>query len=372
MKKVFVLGSTGSIGRSTLQIIRRFKKDFEVVGLVAGSNEEILKKQVKEFNPKFAALAKKDFRLGTREKDFYSFLEISLRETKPDITVCAISGSEGIYPTFLAAKHSKRLAVANKESVVCAWQFIKPVAEEIIPVDSEHSAIFQALKGGKKEEVSKIILTASGGPFRGKSLKELEHVSPEQALRHPNWKMGKKVTVDSATLMNKGLEVIEAVELFEVSPKKVDVLIHPQSIVHSLVEFIDGSFIAHIGKPDMKIPIAYALSFPSRLPLAETMELFGVKLEFEKPDLETFKSLKLAYEAANLGSPYTIVLNSADEVAVRAFLSGRIKFTQIPELIEEVLNAANFKKPSSIKEVLNIVRQASLLAEELLKKFTSA
>lgn len=358
-KRVLILGSTGSIGENTLKVVEEFPELFKVVGLVAGSSKEKLLEQKEKFNVDNVALYSQVGLEGIREL---------IERTDFDVAVCAISGSAGILPTYWAAKKGKRLALANKESLVCAGKFITEAAKEIIPVDSEHSAIFQCLVGEKREAVEEIILTASGGAFLNRE--DLETVKPEEALKHPNWEMGKKVTVDSSTLMNKGLEVIEAYWLFGFPVEKIKVVIHPQSIVHSLVRFRDNSVKAQLGVPDMRIPIAYALSYPEKLPLKEEeyqLNLFGLKLTFLEPNTEKFPCLKLAYKSLEIGYPYPIVLNSADEVGVELFLKGEIKFTEIPKLIEETLNRADFEPPKDIYEVVEIDRKARELALEVFK-----
>ena len=360
-KKVLILGSTGSIGENTLKVIEKFPERFKVVGLVAGSNREKLQEQKEKFNVERTALYSEAGLEGIKKL---------IDETVFDVAVCAISGSAGILPTYWAAKKGKRLALANKESLVCAGNFITEVAKEIIPVDSEHSAIFQCLVGEKKDEVEEIILTASGGAFLNRE--NLEEVKPEEALKHPNWDMGKKVTVDSSTLMNKGLEVIEAYWLFGLPVERIKVVIHPQSIVHSLVRFRDNSLKAQLGVPDMRIPIAYALSYPERLLLKGEelrLNLFGLNLTFLEPDTKRFPCLRLAYESLKMGYPYPIVLNAADEVAVELFLEGKIKFTEIPKLIEETLSRADFKPPKDIYEVAEIDRRAKELSLEVFRSW---
>jgi 1-deoxy-D-xylulose-5-phosphate reductoisomerase len=370
MKRVLILGSTGSIGESSLNVIGKFPDRFKVVGLVAGRNGKRLKEQAERFRPEAVCLVESEETFEFSGK-FFSGLEgvKELIETVDfDICISAISGSAGILPTYWAAQKGGRLALANKESLVCAGKFITQVAEEIIPVDSEHSAIFQCLNGERKESVEEIILTASGGPFRKR--KNLEDVTPEEALKHPNWSMGTKVTVDSATLMNKGLEVIEACWLFNLPPERVKVVIHPQSIVHSLVRFSDNSVIAQLGVPDMRIPIAYALSYPERLPLESKelqLELFGLELTFEEPDTKRFPCLELAYRAFKMGYPYPIVLNAADEVAVESFLRRKIPFTAIPEVIEKTMELSEFKEPSSVEEVVEIDRVAKEIARKVVE-----
>ena len=362
-KRVLILGSTGSIGRSAVDVVKRFPEKFEVVGLVAGRNRKELEKQAEELNVKRTALFSEVGLEGIREL---------IEAVDFDVAVCAISGSDGILPTYWVSRKGKRVALANKESLVCAGKFIKNAAGEIIPVDSEHSAIFQCLVGEDRKDVSEIVLTASGGPFLNR--KDLTNVKPEEALKHPNWVMGRKVTVDSATLMNKGLEVIEAYWLFGLPLDRIKVVVHPQSIVHSLVKFKDGSVKAHLGVPDMRIPIAYALSYPERLDFGRKLELelFGLELSFMEPDTERFPCLKLAYESLEKGYPYPIVLNAADEVAVELFLNGKIRFTDIPKLIEETLSAAEFKNPQTVKEVVEITKQSKQLALELFKRWQSS
>jgi 1-deoxy-D-xylulose-5-phosphate reductoisomerase len=359
-RRVLILGSTGSIGESTIDIVKRFPERFEVVGLVAGRNREKLLKQAQELDVKNYVLFSERGLEGIKEL---------VESTDFDVAVCAISGSAGILPTYWASRKGGRIALANKESLVCAGEFIKREAKEIVPVDSEHSAVFQCLIGERKEDVEEIVLTASGGAFLER--KDLENVRPEEALKHPNWDMGKKVTVDSSTLMNKGLEVIEAYWLFELPLDRIKVVIHPQSIVHSLVVFKDKSVKAQIGIPDMRIPISYALSYPERLELGEEMKLnlFGLNLSFLEPDVERFPCLKLAYESLERGYPYPIVLNAADEVAVELFLNGKIRFTDIPKLIEEALNRADFKKPETVEEVVEIDRRAKELTLEIFRRF---
>jgi len=366
-RRILILGSTGSVGKQCLEVVRKFPQKFEVVGLSAGSNVEELKKQVLEFSPKAVHIANGnlenvDCKVFKGESEFKNFIEF----VDFDVALCAISGSAGVIPTYLCALKGKRIALANKESLVCAGMFITEVAKEIVPVDSEHSALFQCLRCVKREEVEEIILTASGGPFRNRE--DLESVTPEEALVHPNWKMGKKVTVDSATLMNKGLEVIEAYWLFSFPYDKIKVVIHPQSVVHSLVKLKDGSLISQISAPDMRIPIAYAISFPERLELEKNFNLAPLKIEFFEPDTNRFPCLKLAYQSLKMGYPYPIVLNSADEVAVEMFLKGLIKFTDIPKIVEETLNRFNGTAPKNIEEVIEIDK----VAKEIARKVASS
>ena len=357
-RRVLILGSTGSIGENALKVIERHSDKFQVVGLIAGRNEKRLKEQARKFKPERTVLFSKEGLEGIKR---------AVEELSFDVAVCGISGSAGILPTYWCAEKGARLALANKESLVCAGPFITEAAKEIIPVDSEHSALFQCLAGERREDAEELILTASGGPFRNRE--DLSSVKPEEALKHPNWQMGRKVTVDSATLMNKGLEVIEAYWLFRFPLEKIKVVIHPQSVVHSLVRFKDQSVKAQLGVPDMQVPIAYALSYPERIELGKELQLnlFGLKLEFEEPDLKRFPCLKLAYEALKEGYPAPIVLNAADEVAVELFLKGELPFTAIPQLIEETLNRSSFKEPTSVEEVVEIDREAKKLAEKVAR-----
>ena len=371
MKRVLVLGSTGSIGKNTLKVIEAFPDKFKVVGLVAGKSAGALREQVEKFSPEAACLVNFEGSFDFKGKFYRGFsgLKELIEDVDFDICVSAITGSAGILPTYWAAKKGGRLALANKESLVCAGGFIVKVAEEIVPVDSEHSALFQCLRKERKEDVAEIILTASGGAFRERE--DLSSVTPEEALKHPNWSMGAKVTVDSSTLMNKGLEVIEAYWLFGFPLEKIRVVIHPQSIVHSLVRLVDNSLIAQMGVPDMRIPIAYALSYPERLPLNGELELKlpGLSLDFLEPDVEKFPCLSLAYEAMRRGYPYPIVLNAADEIAVELFLKGKIPFTAIPVLIEKTLEIADFPPPSSVEEVVEVDRLSKELALKVAEEF---
>ncbi len=347
MKKIAILGSTGSIGTQTLEIVRE-NGDIEVRAVAAGSNITLLEEQLREFGPKLAAVwtEEKARELKSRIRDLdvkvvsgmEGLLEVAaMPET--EILVTAIVGMIGIRPTIEAIKAGKDIALANKETLVTAGHIIMPLAEEygvsILPVDSEHSAIFQSLQGGQEKALHKILLTASGGPFRGKSRKELVDIQVEDALKHPNWEMGKKITIDSSTMVNKGLEVIEAKWLFGVSVDQVEVIVQPQSIIHSMVEYTDGAIIAELGTPDMKLPIQYALYYPERRYLPGKRLDFSQlsQITFEKPDMETFYGLKLAYEAGRKGGSLPTVLNAANEAAVSLFLDRKLKYLQIPEMI---------------------------------------
>jgi len=347
---ISIIGSTGSIGTQALEVARHLK--LKAAGLAACSNIDLLEKQAREFNPRIVAV--KDARLAEELFDRLKDTGIEVcggvegiarvaAVEEADTVVASIVGSAGIMPTLEAIKNGKNVALANKETLVAAGQVVMSEAEKhnvrIIPVDSEHSAIFQCLRGNSLRHVSKIILTASGGPFRRMPPQQLRHVTPEEALRHPNWKMGCKVTVDSATLMNKGLEVIEARWLFGLKPGQIEVLIHPQSVVHSMVEYVDGSVLAQMGASDMKLPIQFALAYPERIENNyPRLDLAAVgNLTFEKPDFEKFPCLRLAYEALETGGTMPAVLNASDEEAVNLFLNGHIKFTDIPRIVESVM-----------------------------------
>lgn len=352
MKKIIILGSTGSIGTNALEVVRKSQGKFEVVGISGHKNYELLIKQIEEFKPKYVSVGTKDGYEIIKKK--YPEVEVyykdeGLKELAAkkdyDILLTAVSGAIGIEATVVGIKNEKRIALANKETMVAAGTYINKLLKEypkaeIIPVDSEHSAIFQSLLGGKKDEVRKIIITASGGTFRGKKITDLKDVTVEQALKHPNWSMGKKITIDSSTLVNKGLEVIEAHELFGVSYDDIEVLVHPQSIIHSMVEFKDRAVIAQLGAPDMKLPIQYAFTYPDRIQSSALEPLDFTKasnLTFEKPDNETFKGIELAFKAGRIGKTMPAVLNAANEVAVELFLKGKIKFLTIYEIIEKAM-----------------------------------
>jgi 1-deoxy-D-xylulose-5-phosphate reductoisomerase len=356
VKRLAVLGSTGSIGRQTLEVVRAFPSRFRIVGLAAGSNTTLLEKQIKEFEPEF--IYHRGEKALSASED-YQFLPIEEMASHPqvDTVVIATPGSSGLGPTLAAVRAGKNIALANKESLVTAGQIIIKEAKlsgaYVTPIDSEHSAIWQCLEGETKP-VNQIILTASGGPFLHYSQAELAEVTTEQALKHPSWRMGKKVTIDSATLMNKGLEVIEAHWLFGMQYDNINVLIHPQSIVHSIVEFIDGSAKAQLSWPDMRLPIQYALTYPERLSNTELPKIDWKlinHLDFEEPDLDTFTCFKLAVEAGRKGGTYPAVLCAADEVAVELFLSHRIKFTDIPIIIDQVLKQHQPTAQPTVEEI---------------------
>jgi 1-deoxy-D-xylulose-5-phosphate reductoisomerase len=368
MKKIIILGSTGSIGVSALDVIEKNPDLFQVVALSAGKNIKLLKKQIEKFRPKAVAVERKDdtfhlretLRSGIKVKIFYDaegLQEIASFPTA-DIVISAISGSAGLIPTIAAIEAGKDIALANKETMVMAGEIVNKRARKkgvkIIPVDSEHSAIFQCLEGGKRENLRRIILTASGGPFLKFTGDQLKKVTLSQTLRHPKWRMGKKITIDSASMMNKGLEVIEAKWLFNADISTIDVLIHPQSIVHSMVEFVDGVYLAQMGVPDMKIPIAYALTYPERI-VNDLKSLDFVKtgtLEFFKPDMKKFPCLKIAYAAGHCGGTAPTVLNAADEIAVSAFMHKKIRFVDLPKIIEKVLNVHSVIHNPSLDDIL--------------------
>ena len=357
VKKVAVLGSTGSIGQQTLEIISAFPHLFKAVGLAAGTNTDLLTKQIQEFKPEFVYCQDKNVSLPDAECRFVSLEEIA-SHPRVDIAVIATSGKAGLNPTLAAVRAGKKVALANKEPLVMAGEIITSEAKlngaQILPVDSEHSAIWQCLRG-ETQPVARIILTASGGPFYNFSAGELDEVSVEQALKHPSWQMGKKVTIDSATLMNKGLEIMEARWLFDIPLDKIDVLIHPQSIIHSMVEFIDGSIKAQLSYPDMRLPIQYALCYPERQPNQHLPRLDWSKineLSFEQVDPAAFPCLKLAIEAGKKGGTCPAVLCAADEVAVDLFLSRSIKFTGIAPLIERTLEAHETIANPGLEEIL--------------------
>lgn len=371
MKKIGILGSTGSIGTQTLEIIRHHRDEIQVTALAAGGNVDLLEKQVREFAPQVAALwsekACRELRERIRDLDVRvvcgmdGLLEIAALDGM-EALVTAVVGMIGVRPTLEAISHGKDILLANKETLVTAGHLLMPMAREqgvsILPVDSEHSAIFQSLNGEKKSRIKKILLTASGGPFRGKKRKELEGMRAEDALRHPNWSMGRKITIDSATLVNKGLEVMEAVWLFGVELSQIQVVVQPQSIIHSMVEYVDGSVIAQLGLPDMKLPIQYALFYPDRRPMAgpslDFYELAGIT--FEKPDMETFRGLALAFDAMKAGGSMPVVYNAANEQAVSLFLDHRISFLEIAEIIEDCMGRHQVVAHPDVEQILEAER----------------
>ena len=368
MRNIAIIGSTGSIGTQTLEIVRK-EKDIRVTALAAGRNIDLLEAQVRESKPVLCScLDEEDAKtLRTRLIDtdvrvlsgMDGLIEVSV-EPESEILVTGIVGMIGIRPTIAAIEAGKDIALANKETLVCAGHIIMPLAAKrgvsILPVDSEHSAIFQSLQGQPRKRLEKILLTASGGPFRGRTAEEIRNVSLEDTLHHPNWTMGRKVTIDSASLCNKGLEVMEARWLFDVDLDQIEVVIHPQSIVHSAVQYADGAMIAQLGVPDMKLPIQYALYYPDRRPMdAGRVDLFKLhELTFEKPDTDVFPGLKLAYEAARRGGSLPTVFNAANEVAVRLFTDGRIGFAEIPDFIGECMSRHTVMDDPGVDDILAV------------------
>ena len=381
MKGIAILGSTGSIGRSTLEIIRMHPGRFRVVSLAAGNNIALLKRQIEEFKPGYvsvlaekAALRLKRSLKRPPEIGFgIEGARIAASCPGAGMAVSAISGAAGLLPTLAAIRAGKDIALANKETLVMAGAFVMKEAKragvKLLPVDSEHSALFQAMAGQRRVDVRRIILTASGGPFLKTRLNRLKDVTPEQALRHPRWDMGKKVTVDSATLMNKGFEVIEARWLFDMPLDGISVFIHPQSIVHSMVEFVDGSVVAQLGSADMKGPIAYALSWPERIDAGvERLDFKGLKLEFLAPPANRFPCLSLAYSALKAGGACPAALSAADEVAVDAFLRRKLRFTDIYRVLGSVLERASSASGRTLDDIIEADRAARELAEAAVKK----
>jgi 1-deoxy-D-xylulose-5-phosphate reductoisomerase len=382
MKRLAILGSTGSIGVNTLDIVRKFPERLEVVSLSAGTNIQLLKKQILEFHPQMVAVLNQGLsetlrkELPSTQVEIVDGVEGLIRvATQPEVdqVVSAIVGAGGLIPTLSAVKAGKAVALANKESLVMAGKILMEEAERnharILPVDSEHSAIFQALLGHQREDVHRLILTASGGPFLNLPMARLHEVTVREALSHPHWEMGKKITIDSASLMNKGLEVIEAHWLFNIPVDKIVVQIHPQSVVHSMVEYVDGSIVAQMGIADMRIPIAYALSFPRRLNLnlpPLDLPLTG-GLTFSEPDTERFPCLPLAYQSIEVGETMPAILNAANEIAVNAFLEGSIKFTQVPLLLQQVMGEHQVKEVHTIEDVLRADHWARERARALIE-----
>ncbi len=374
--KLSILGSTGSIGTQAVDVAKTH--GFEVLALAAGSNIELLEKQARALKPKFIAVYEREKaeQLSKNLSDMdieVSFgprsLTMAATYSGVDTVLAAMSGTKGLLPTLEAVKKGKRIALANKETLVMAGRIfmeaVKRHGAELIPVDSEHSAIFQCL-GGKREFLSKIYLTASGGPFRGRSFEELENVQPEDALKHPNWDMGAKITIDSATLMNKGLELVEAMHLFNLKPDDIEILVHPESVIHSMVEFVDGSVIAQLGVPDMRLPIQYAISYPKRLPSPAKRLSFkeNSSLNFFEPNLKTFPCLRLAIEAAKSGGNAPTILSAANEVAVSLFLQKRIGFNDIYRLVADTLSSLPYESEPNLESLLSADRRARSFLEE--------
>jgi len=380
MKHISILGSTGSIGTQTLEIARQFPNEFKVVGLTANKNSDLLLNQIKEFRPKAVAImdkSKVDDLLNFSSCQVYSGIEglnkIAMLQ-EADTVVNALVGSIGIEPTYNAIKNKKNIALANKETLVAAGSVIMEEVKKnnvaLMPIDSEHSAIFQCLNGESINEVSGITLTCSGGPFKNHTREQLHSANADDALKHPIWSMGNKITIDSATLMNKGFEVIEAHWLYGIDYDKIKVIIHPQSIVHSLVEFADKSVIAQLGLPDMKIPIQYALSYPKRFQnLSKSLDLTKIKtLDFREPDFEKFSCLKYAYEAGIKGGTLPAVMNAANEAAVYAFLGNQIRFLDIPRLIRKMMDGHSLIKNPALKDILETDRKVKETTKNIIEE----
>ncbi len=380
MKNIAILGSTGSIGRSSLEVIKNLPDQFRVTYLTANKNIDLLQKQIAQFHPRGVAVLD-SCNAAVLKKVLEDKIEVHVgeeglseivRRADVDIVISSLVGFAGLRPTIEAIKHKKIVALANKETLVVAGQLMTSLVKEygvrLIPIDSEHSAIMQCLVGEEPSHIAKLILTASGGPFLNRSLKDFDTITVEEALNHPNWSMGKKVTVDSATLMNKGLEVIEAHWLFDLPPERIEIVIHPQSIIHSMVEFIDGSLKAQLGLPDMKIPIQYALTYPARLPMN------GKRVDFPKlstmtffePDRKKFRCLQIAYDVLSLGGTAPAAMNAANEIAVEAFLGRKISFKRIPELIEKAVNSHKGIPSPDLQEIIEADASSRKFVRSLL------
>ena len=378
MKKITLLGSTGSIGTQTLDVVRENPELYQIHALACARNTEILFRQIREFHPEAVSLLSEEAAEKTRqafpELRVYSGregLEELAGDETPDMVVNAVVGMAGLMPTYRAICAGRTIALANKETLVAGGHLIMKTAAEkgvdILPVDSEHSAVFQSLQGSERKRVRRIILTASGGAFRGYSREDLQNVTAAQALRHPNWDMGAKVTIDSSTLMNKGFEVAEARWLFDMEPERIDVVVHPESIIHSMVEYEDRAVMAQLGVPDMRVPINYALGYPDLipLPLTETLDFVKTaKLTFEQPDTDTFRCLKIAYDALKAGGTYCTALNAADEILVEAFLQGKIRYLEIQELLQKIVEQHKSRDPEDPESIF----QADAEAREMTKK----
>ena len=384
MKRLAILGSTGSIGRNVLDVVRQFPERFQIVGLAAGRNLPLLAEQIRYFRPAVVSVQDREL-AGELSRMLASDNHVRVvpgiagaqevaAGTQADLVVSAMVGAVGLEPTLTAIREGIAVALANKETLVTAGALVMDAARQhnvpIIPIDSEHSAIFQAIQGNQTKDIRRLWITASGGPFLRKTREELASVTAAEALKHPNWNMGPKITIDSATLMNKGLEVIEASVLFNLPPHRIEVHVHPQSIIHSLVEYIDGSVIGQLGIPDMRVPISYALAYPERLPLnLPPLDLFQVgRLDFEPPDLERFPCLGLAFQALEEGGDMPAVLNAANEVAVAAFLQGAISFPEIARLISQVMAAHAVQPLTSLEQVLAVDRRARQAASTIISQ----
>ncbi len=366
-RKIALLGSTGSIGTQTLDVVRENRDDLEVVGLAANKNVDLIEKQIREFEPKYACMfdaeAAKELKVRVADvpvkvlEGMDGVIEIATCK-EADTVLTAVVGMIGIRPTIAAIESGKDIALANKETLVCAGHIIMPLAQkmgvQILPVDSEHSAIFQSLNGEPRRKMEKILLTASGGPFRGKKRSDLENMTAADALKHPNWDMGPKVTIDSASLVNKGLEVMEAKWLFDADLDQIQVVVQPQSIIHSMVQFVDGAVMAQLGIPDMKLPIQYALFYPDRMPMKEERLDFAKlgQITFEDPDTDTFKGLALAFESARIGGSMPTVFNAANEMAVKMFLNNKIRFLEIYDMIQGAMDNHKKIENPNVEEIL--------------------
>jgi 1-deoxy-D-xylulose-5-phosphate reductoisomerase len=380
MKKLSILGSTGSIGTQTLDIVKNNPNEFKITGLTANSNIEILKKQILEFNPEAVAVMdneKVDLLKKDVDIEVYSGIEGIIKVAtlnNTDTVINSLVGSIGVRPTIEAIKNKKNIALANKETLVTAGSIVMEEVKKndvnLMPIDSEHSAIFQCLNGENINDINKIIITASGGPFRDYTKQQLENVSVNDALKHPTWNMGNKITIDSATLMNKGFEVIEAHYLYNIPYEKIEVVMHPQSIIHSLVEFKDNSVLAQLGNPDMKIPIQYALSYPERLELnVKKLNLTEIKnLSFSKPNLELFPCLKYAYDAGKIGGTLPATLNASNEIAVNAFLNNKIKFLDIPRITNKILINHKIINDPNLNQIMEVDKKTREETKKLIEK----
>lgn len=381
MKRIVILGSTGSIGTQALDIVAQHPEEFTVAGLAAGNNLEVVKQQMAQFHPQIVSVAKESDAQNLQKQ--FPKIEILFGNSgnekvaafaDSDFVISAIVGAAGLRPTMAAIEARKPIGLANKESMVIAGELMTGLAKaknvSILPIDSEHSAIFQCLQGNRTRDVKRILLTASGGPFLHRDAKSFAAITLEEALKHPNWKMGSKITIDSATLMNKGLEVIEAAWLFGMPAEKVNVVVHPQSIIHSMVEYIDGSVMAQLGVPDMRCAISYAMAYPERVTSGvKSLDLTETgTLTFFKPDTEKFRCLALAYEALKVGKTMPVVLNAANEVAVEAFLNQKIRFVEIPKIIEETLSAHEAKAPKNLEDILAADSWSRTMAGQNLRK----
>jgi 1-deoxy-D-xylulose-5-phosphate reductoisomerase len=382
-KKITIFGSTGSIGLSTLDIISQHNDKYEIVGLSINNNYEKLLEQVSAFKPKIVSIKDTNSFEKFKNRNTLKNLKIlngsdsfdDILNYETDIVVAAITGSAGLLPVVGAAKRGITIALANKESLVCSGSLVTALAKKngsmILPVDSEHNAIYQVLDVKNKQNVSKLILTASGGPFLNKITEELQNISPEEAIKHPNWTMGKKISVDSATMMNKGLELIEAHYLFDMPHDKIDIVVHPESIIHSCVEYSDGSILAQMGNPDMRTPISYTLAYPNRIPTrVEKLKLSDIKkLTFYEPDFLKFPCLELAYSSLKIKKSAPTVLNAANEIAVDAFLKKKISFLSIHRIVEKTLNKASISDINSIKDVVEVDTESRRIATEFITKY---